>query len=168
MVVWLSLSWLLLVTLIWLRVVLSRDFTLKDIINLHPSATPYPGGFKCFTCEDAEDNYSCNRWAPDQYCPKDTRFCYTRHQMNSGGESMSVTKRCAARDECASTGCVEQGGYMVCISCCEGNICNLPVPWNLTMAVFSTKSLLNQESRVHPSCATSFSIFIIIFTLNLP
>lgn len=35
-------------------------------------ATPHPGGFKCFTCEDAEDNYSCNRWAPDKYCPRGT------------------------------------------------------------------------------------------------
>lgn len=35
-----------------------------------PTATPHPGGFKCFTCEDAADNYECNRWAPDVYCPK--------------------------------------------------------------------------------------------------
>lgn len=33
-------------------------------------ATPYPGGFKCFTCEKAADNYECNRWAPDIYCPR--------------------------------------------------------------------------------------------------
>ncbi|KAL7890757.1 hypothetical protein AOLI_G00002330 [Acnodon oligacanthus] len=87
MVIWLRLSWLLLVTLTsdWLRVVLSRDFTLKDIINLHPSATPYPGGFKCFTCEDADDNYSCNRWAPDQYCPEEADsvmfLILQRHQI---------------------------------------------------------------------------------------
>lgn len=34
------------------------------------AATPYPGGFKCFTCEKAADNYECNRWAPDIYCPR--------------------------------------------------------------------------------------------------
>lgn len=33
-------------------------------------ATPYPHGFKCFTCEKAADNYECNRWAPDVYCPR--------------------------------------------------------------------------------------------------
>ncbi|XP_066519612.1 ly6/PLAUR domain-containing protein 6-like [Hoplias malabaricus] len=167
MVLWLSLTSLFLVTLLsdWLRAVRSRDFTLKDIIKLHPSATPFPGSFKCFTCEDAEDNYSCNRWAPDQYCPKDTRFCYTRHQMTAGGESVSVTKRCVARDECASAGCVEQEGHMVCVSCCEGNICNLPVPWNHTMAIFSPKSLLNRESSVCPGCSASICVFVTIFTL---
>uniref|UniRef100_A0A8D2M2B6 Uncharacterized protein n=1 Tax=Zonotrichia albicollis TaxID=44394 RepID=A0A8D2M2B6_ZONAL len=35
----------------------------------YPS-TPYPHGFKCFTCEKASDNYECNRWAPDVYCPR--------------------------------------------------------------------------------------------------
>ncbi|XP_071602474.1 ly6/PLAUR domain-containing protein 6 [Heliangelus exortis] len=47
-----------------------RDFTVKDIVYLHPSTTPYPQGFKCFTCERAADNYECNRWAPDVYCPR--------------------------------------------------------------------------------------------------
>ncbi|XP_010292881.1 PREDICTED: ly6/PLAUR domain-containing protein 6-like, partial [Phaethon lepturus] len=47
-----------------------RDFTVKDIVYLHPSTTPYPHGFKCFTCEKAADNYECNRWAPDVYCPR--------------------------------------------------------------------------------------------------
>ncbi|XP_007257605.3 ly6/PLAUR domain-containing protein 6 [Astyanax mexicanus] len=164
MVLWFSLTWFLLVTLlsVKLRAVLSHDFTLKDIIKLHSSATPYPGGFKCFTCEEAEDNYSCNRWAPDHFCPKNTRFCYTRHQMNAGGESVSVTKRCVARDQCVSTGCVEQEGSMVCISCCEGNICNLPVPWNQTMAIFSTSYPLNQENRLCPGFKTSLFFFIVV------
>ncbi|XP_038607475.1 ly6/PLAUR domain-containing protein 6 isoform X2 [Tachyglossus aculeatus] len=48
----------------------SKEFTVKDIVYLHPSTTPYPGGFKCFTCEKATDNYDCNRWAPDVYCPR--------------------------------------------------------------------------------------------------
>lgn len=41
-------------------------------MSLSSAATPHPGGFKCFTCEDAADNYECNRWAPDVYCPKGT------------------------------------------------------------------------------------------------
>lgn len=36
------------------------------------TATPHPGGFKCFTCQNAADNYDCNRWAPDVYCPQGT------------------------------------------------------------------------------------------------
>lgn len=39
-------------------------------VCLSSTATPHPGGFKCFTCQDAADNYECNRWAPDVYCPK--------------------------------------------------------------------------------------------------
>lgn len=38
--------------------------------TLFLSATPFPHGFKCFTCEKAADNYECNRWAPDVYCPR--------------------------------------------------------------------------------------------------
>ncbi|XP_061546688.1 ly6/PLAUR domain-containing protein 6 isoform X1 [Phycodurus eques] len=78
----------------WLRMVQMRDFTIKDIIHLHPSTTPHPRGFKCFTCQDAADNYECNRWAPDVYCPKDTRYCYAVHMMDHLGDSVSVSKRC--------------------------------------------------------------------------
>ncbi|KAF4790967.1 hypothetical protein TURU_135732 [Turdus rufiventris] len=68
-------------------------------------ATPYPRGFKCFTCEKASDNYECNRWAPDVYCPRGTRYCLSQHMMKASGESVSVTKRCVALEECLSTGC---------------------------------------------------------------
>ncbi|TNN32658.1 Ly6/PLAUR domain-containing protein 6 [Liparis tanakae] len=69
---WPTVAWVLLMTNAadWLKTVHSRDFSMTDIIRLHPSTTPHPGGFKCFTCEDAKDNYDCNRWAPDVYCPK--------------------------------------------------------------------------------------------------
>ncbi|GAB1286326.1 Ly6/PLAUR domain-containing protein 6 [Apodemus speciosus] len=69
-----ALAWLLLLSLVadCLKAAHSRDFTVKDIIFLHPSTTPYPGGFKCFTCEKAADNYECNRWAPDIYCPRES------------------------------------------------------------------------------------------------
>ncbi|KAF4080166.1 hypothetical protein AMELA_G00167390 [Ameiurus melas] len=164
----LKLTGLLLGTLLsdWLTAVLSRDFTLADIVQLHLSATPHPGGFKCFTCEDAEDNYSCNRWAPDKYCPRDTEFCYTHHRMNGDGESVSVTKRCVSRDECVSAGCMQHEAHMVCTSCCEGNICNLPVPWNKTEAIFSTNSPLNRVIRVSPGKVASLSIIIIFFMRN--
>ncbi|NXI79799.1 LYPD6 protein, partial [Rhipidura dahli] len=69
------------------------------------SATPYPRGFKCFTCEKASDNYECNRWAPDVYCPRGTRYCFSQHMMKASGESVSVTKRCVGLEECLSTGC---------------------------------------------------------------
>ncbi|KAJ8003675.1 hypothetical protein DPEC_G00150790 [Dallia pectoralis] len=88
-------------------------------------ATPHPGGFKCFTCKDAPDNYECNRWAPDIYCPRDSRYCYTFHEMDTQGGSVSVTKRCVAQDGCRSIGCIDDNreGYKVCTACCEGNIC---------------------------------------------
>uniref|UniRef100_A0A8C0R2E4 LY6/PLAUR domain containing 6 n=1 Tax=Canis lupus dingo TaxID=286419 RepID=A0A8C0R2E4_CANLU len=102
-----ALAWLLLLSLLadCLKAAQSRDFTVKDIVYLHPSTTPYPGGFKCFTCEKAADNYECNRWAPDIYCPRETRYCYTQHTMEVTGNSISVTKRCVPLEECLSTGC---------------------------------------------------------------
>ncbi|XP_053837829.1 ly6/PLAUR domain-containing protein 6-like [Vidua macroura] len=123
----------------------SRDFTAKDIVYLHPSTTPYPHGFKCFTCEKASDNYECNRWAPDVYCPRGTRYCFSQHMMRASGESVSVTKRCVALEECLSTGCtyLRHEEYKVCTSCCEGSICNLPLPRNASDAVFATLSPLS-------------------------
>ncbi|XP_045020060.1 ly6/PLAUR domain-containing protein 6 isoform X1 [Bubalus bubalis] len=116
-------------------------------------ATPYPGGFKCFTCEKAADNYECNRWAPDIYCPRETRYCYTQHTMEVTGNSISVTKRCVPLEDCLSTGCrdSEHEGHKVCTSCCEGNICNLPLPRNETDATFATTSPINQTNG-HPHC----------------
>ncbi|XP_038194081.1 ly6/PLAUR domain-containing protein 6 [Arvicola amphibius] len=152
-----ALAWLLLLSLLadCLKAAQSRDFTVKDIIYLHPSTTPYPGGFKCFTCEKAADNYECNRWAPDIYCPRDTRYCYTQHTMEVTGNSISVTKRCAPLEECLATGCrdSENEGYKICTSCCEGNICNLPLPRNETDATFATTSPINQTNG-HPRCVS--------------
>ncbi|XP_028998450.1 ly6/PLAUR domain-containing protein 6 [Betta splendens] len=138
----------------WLRPCDSRDFTMKDIVQLHPSTTPHPGAFKCFTCQDAADNYECNRWAPDVYCPQGTRYCYTRHMMDDHGDSVSVTKHCASVDGCLFTGCVDAAydGYQVCSSCCEGNICNVLVPRNESSAVFSSTSpLLSSSGRLRPA-----------------
>ncbi|XP_065808331.1 ly6/PLAUR domain-containing protein 6 [Labrus bergylta] len=165
---WPAVAWILLMTSIadWLKTVQSRDFTMTDIILLHPSTTPHPGGFKCFTCEDAADNYECNRWAPDVYCPKDAKYCYTRHTMDTNGESVSVTKRCATSQDCLYTGCddVPDSAERVCSSCCEGNICNVLVPRNQSSAVFSSTShLVSSGRRLLPtmlSCVIiSHSIF---------
>ncbi|XP_071320968.1 ly6/PLAUR domain-containing protein 6-like isoform X2 [Trachinotus anak] len=153
---WPVVAWVLLMTNIadWLKPVQSRDFTMKDIIQLHPSTTPHPGAFKCFTCENAADNYECNRWAPDVYCPKDTRYCYTHHVMDIHGDSVSVTKRCTTLEDCLLAGCadVNYNGYWVCSSCCEGNICNVLVPRNESSAVFSSTSpLVSSSRRLHPA-----------------
>ncbi|KAJ8351593.1 hypothetical protein SKAU_G00230690 [Synaphobranchus kaupii] len=166
---WPIVAWVLLLALIadWLTTTHSRDFTVKDIIYLHPSTTPYPGGFKCFTCENTTDNYDCNRWAPDVYCPRETRYCYTRHKMDFEGDSLSVTKRCVALEECLSTGCtdVDHEGNKVCTACCEGNICNLPLPRNETDAVFATTSPINRTSQLAQSQALSCFIAIIILLI---
>ncbi|KAG8430935.1 hypothetical protein GDO86_019719 [Hymenochirus boettgeri] len=128
----------------------SRDFTVQDIVFLYPSTTPYPGGFKCFTCEKAPDNYECNRWAPDIYCPRETKYCYSQHIMDASGESLSVTKRCSPLAHCLNTGCRDStNNQRVCTSCCEGNICNLALPRNETNAIFSTTSPLNSSQRLH-------------------
>ncbi|CAH6788623.1 Lypd6 [Phodopus roborovskii] len=116
-----ALAWLLLLSLLadCLKAAQSRDFTVKDIIYLHPS---------------------------------NTRYCYTQHIMEVTGNSISVTKRCVPLEECLSTGCRDsEQGHKICTSCCEGNICNLPLPRNETDATFATTSPINQTNW-HPHC----------------
>ncbi|XP_023617991.1 ly6/PLAUR domain-containing protein 6 isoform X3 [Myotis lucifugus] len=119
-----ALAWLLLLSLLadCLKAAQSRDFTVKDIIYLHPSKT---------------------------------RYCYTQHTMEVTGNSISVTKRCVPLEECLSTGCRDSGheGHKVCTSCCEGNICNLPLPRNETDATFATTSPINQTNG-QPHCVS--------------
>ncbi|KAK5600343.1 hypothetical protein CRENBAI_026820 [Crenichthys baileyi] len=163
---WPAMAWILMLMSVseLMKTAQSRDFTMKDIIHLHPSTTPHPGGFKCFTCQDAADNYECNRWAPDVYCPKDTRYCYTLHMMNNHGDSVSVTKRCATVENCRFTGCVNitHNDFQVCTSCCEGNICNVLVPRNDSSAVFSsTAPLVSSGRRLHPAAQRYFILIIV-------
>ncbi|KAF3706256.1 Ly6/PLAUR domain-containing protein 6 Precursor [Channa argus] len=161
---WPTVARVLLLTTIadWLKAAQSRDFTMKDIILLHPSTTPHPGAFKCFTCQDAADNYECNRWAPDVYCPKGAKYCYTQHTMAKNGDSVSVTKRCVTMEDCLFAGCVMSNSYQVCSSCCEGNICNLLVPRNDSSAVFSSASPLASSSRrLHPAVLSFIISFFI-------
>ncbi|KAM3916459.1 ly6/PLAUR domain-containing protein 6 [Leptodactylus fuscus] len=166
---WPAVAWVLLFSHVadWLQSVHARDFTVQDIVFLYPSTTPYPGGFKCFTCEKAKDNYECNRWAPDVYCPRDTRYCYSQHIMDALGESLSVTKSCASLEQCLNTGCRESSpqGYKICTSCCEGNICNMAVPRNETDSIFVTTSPLNHSQRHCPHSATY--LLCLVFTIWL-
>lgn len=48
--------------------------------------------------------------------PADTKYCHTLHVMDTRGESVSVTKRCVALDDCLLAGCAEitDSGYRVC------------------------------------------------------
>ncbi|XP_061745618.1 ly6/PLAUR domain-containing protein 6-like [Nerophis ophidion] len=146
-----------------LQMVQMRDFSMKDIIHLHPSTTPHPGGFKCFTCQDAADNYECNRWAPDVYCPQDSRYCYTTHVMDRHGNSISVTKRCVPPEACLLTGCADDHdvGRQVCSSCCRGNICNVALPRNHSAALFSSTSPLASAAAARRHARTSSDVIII-------
>ncbi|XP_038607477.1 ly6/PLAUR domain-containing protein 6 isoform X4 [Tachyglossus aculeatus] len=94
----------------------SKEFTVKDIVYLHPSKA---------------------------------RYCYTQHTMAASGNSVSVTKRCVALEDCLSTGCVdsEVEGHKVCTACCQGNICNLPLPRNASDATFATTSPISRAGR---------------------
>ncbi|XP_012674845.1 ly6/PLAUR domain-containing protein 6 [Clupea harengus] len=166
---WPAVAWVIITMVIadWMETAHTRDFTENDIIYLHPSTTPYPGGFKCFTCEEAQDNYECNRWAPDLYCPKDARYCYTQHEINLDGNTVSVTKRCVALNDCLSTGCADTDheGHRVCTACCEGNICNLPLPRNESDAIFATTSPLSSAPR--PPASHSLLTLTLTLTLTL-
>ncbi|MGH0142114.1 UNVERIFIED_CONTAM: hypothetical protein FKN15_041288 [Acipenser sinensis] len=144
---WPAVAWVLVLSLIadWLKAVHSREFTVQDIIYLHPSTTPYPGGFKCFTCENASDNYECNRWAPDVYCPQTTRYCFTRHKMDSSGESLSVTKRCVALEDCLSTGCTQPNH--------EGQEPALPGSW-VSVVAAAIARVSHAEGSIAPTSAT--------------
>ncbi|NXR23914.1 LPD6B protein, partial [Cinclus mexicanus] len=112
-----------------------------NFYNIRPplDPTPFPNSFKCFTCDNAADNYNCNRWAEDRWCPASARYCLTAHLFTALGESTSVTKKCATGDECHLVGCHRHGdsGHTECVSCCEGMICNVEIPTNATNAVFA-------------------------------
>ncbi|NWV64753.1 LPD6B protein, partial [Malurus elegans] len=109
--------------------------------NVRPplDPTPFPNSFKCFTCDNAVDNYNCNRWAEDRWCPQSARYCLTVHLFTAQGQSTSVTKKCATGEECHLVGCQQRGdsGHTECVSCCEGMICNVEIPTNATNAVLA-------------------------------
>ncbi|XP_062972645.1 ly6/PLAUR domain-containing protein 6B [Elgaria multicarinata webbii] len=108
-------------------------------VRLPVDPTPFPSSFKCFTCDNVVDNYNCNRWAEDKWCPLNTQYCLTVHHFTNYGRSTSVTKKCATREECHFVGCrhYREATSTECISCCEGMICNVDIPTNHTNAVFA-------------------------------
>nr|XP_048282224.1 ly6/PLAUR domain-containing protein 6B [Myodes glareolus]XP_048282225.1 ly6/PLAUR domain-containing protein 6B [Myodes glareolus]XP_048282226.1 ly6/PLAUR domain-containing protein 6B [Myodes glareolus] len=112
-----------------------------NFYNVRPplDPTPFPNSFKCFTCENAGDNYNCNRWAEDKWCPQDTQYCLTVHHFTSHGRSTSITKKCASKNECHFVGCrhSRDSEHTECRSCCEGMVCNIELPTNHTNAVFA-------------------------------
>ncbi|XP_033020352.1 ly6/PLAUR domain-containing protein 6B [Lacerta agilis] len=124
--------------------IVSNNWILAKNINFHNvrlpvDPTPFPSSFKCFTCDNVVDNYNCNRWAEDKWCPQNTEYCLTAHHFTSHGRSISVTKKCATREECRFVGCRHhrETSHTECISCCEGMICNVDIPTNHTNAVFA-------------------------------
>ncbi|NXK70160.1 LPD6B protein, partial [Sylvietta virens] len=103
--------------------ILSGNWVSAENINFYNvrlplDPTPFPNSFKCFTCDNAVDNYNCNRWAEDRWCPE---------------------SECATGEECHLAGCHRRGdsGHTECVSCCEGMICNVEIPTNATNAVFA-------------------------------
>ncbi|XP_048390847.2 ly6/PLAUR domain-containing protein 6B [Stegostoma tigrinum] len=143
------------------------DCTFGRNVNFHNvrppiSPTPFPNSFKCFTCNNALNNYECNRWAEDKWCPQHTEYCLTVHRFTSRGRSESVSKRCVSKLECYSVGCrhIRKFGHTECTSCCEGMICNIDVPTNHTNAVLVVKQL-----RRFPSSASNRVLSISWITL---
>ncbi|XP_014749735.1 PREDICTED: ly6/PLAUR domain-containing protein 6B-like, partial [Sturnus vulgaris] len=94
--------------------------------------TPFPNSFKCFTCDKAVDNYNCNRWAEDRWCPA----------------VFAVLQVCKKTE--ASRALLSE-----CVSCCEGMICNVGIPTNATNAVFAVLQAHRTAggSRALPSLA---------------
>ncbi|XP_012274489.2 uncharacterized protein LOC105696522 [Orussus abietinus] len=96
----------------------------------------------CYTCVNVSDNQMCNEWAIDTPCSAAGRdFCRSLHILDSRGNSVLVSKRCASSEECgpASVGCVPVDTQKICISCCDVSYCNVESPTNATNAVFSRK-----------------------------
>ncbi|XP_067266187.1 ly6/PLAUR domain-containing protein 6B isoform X1 [Chanodichthys erythropterus] len=137
-----------------------------DFYNLMPAveATPYPKSFKCFTCEQASDNYSCNRWAEDVWCPQNTQYCMTIHHFNHHGKTKFVTKRCAVHEECQLSGCRHhKNTHHECVSCCEGMVCNVELPTNHSNAVFALRQTHNSAA---PTFRTWDSLILLIPALT--
>ncbi|XP_028927370.1 ly6/PLAUR domain-containing protein 6B isoform X5 [Ornithorhynchus anatinus] len=133
--------------------VFAENWALAKNINFYSvkpplDPTPFPNSFKCFTCDRAADNYNCNRWAEDKWCPPSAQYCMTVHHFTNHGRSTSVTKKCASKSDCHFVGCQhhQESGRTECRSCCEGMICNIEVPTNHTNAVLVVLPALRASS----------------------
>ncbi|XP_030643400.1 ly6/PLAUR domain-containing protein 6B [Chanos chanos] len=137
-----------------------------NFYNVRPpvDATPYPKSFKCFTCEQASDNYNCNRWAEDKWCAQDTQYCMVIHHFNHHGRTKFVTKRCATQKDCQRVGCRHHrdNHHIECISCCEGMACNVEVPTNHSNAVFAMR---RASSAAAPTARTWTAVSLLSFLL---
>ncbi|XP_077176222.1 ly6/PLAUR domain-containing protein 6B isoform X1 [Paroedura picta] len=133
-------------------------------VRLPVDPTPFPSSFKCFTCDNVVDNYNCNRWAEDKWCPRNTQYCLTVHHFTSHGMSASVTKKCATGEECRFVGCRHhrETGHMECVSCCEGMICNVDLPTNHTNAIFAVV----HARRTSSSSRTAVSMPLLVSVLT--
>ncbi|KAJ8247111.1 hypothetical protein GJAV_G00258870 [Gymnothorax javanicus] len=142
-----------------------------NFYNIVPpaDATPFPRSFKCFTCEHASDNYSCNRWAEDKWCPENTQFCMTVHHFTSRGKTTSVTKRCVSREDCYSVGCQHHRdvGHTECISCCEGMACNVEVPTNHSTAVFAMRQAPSSSASPNKAWRTLFLLVVVLAVFSV-
>ncbi|XP_075037018.1 ly6/PLAUR domain-containing protein 6B [Mixophyes fleayi] len=155
-------------------VIVLKCSTFAKHVNFHNvrpplDPTPFPNSFKCFTCEKSIDNYNCNRWAEDKWCPSNTHYCKTVHHFTSHGKSKSVTKKCATREECHKVGCHHHrdSGHTECISCCDGMICNVDIPTNNTNAVFNVmrshwKSDAHRVAALVPVVGAAMLILVIL------
>ena len=65
-------------------------------------------------------------------------------------------------DSCVGVSIVVQ----VCTACCEGNICNIPLPWNETEAIFSYTSPLSGSAGLSRSYALTFCPPLLAFLLS--
>ncbi|XP_050195674.1 ly6/PLAUR domain-containing protein 6B [Myiozetetes cayanensis] len=141
-----------------------------NFYNVRPplDPTPFPDSFKCFTCENAEDNYSCNRWAEDRWCPESTQYCLTAHLFTDLGKSTSVTKKCATGEECHWVGCHRHGdsGHTECVSCCEGMICNVEIPTNATNAVFAVLHARRTSGGSRRTVSVAVLLSLVVLTLS--
>ncbi|NWY32791.1 LPD6B protein, partial [Pheucticus melanocephalus] len=118
--------------------ILSGHWAAAENINFHNirpplDPTPFPNSFKCFTCDNAVDNYNCNRWAEDRWCP----------EINYR-ELMTLLSQ------------------QECVSCCEGMICNVEIPTNATNAVFAVLQARRAAagSRALPSLVTLLPLLV--------
>ncbi|XP_041834459.1 ly6/PLAUR domain-containing protein 6 isoform X3 [Melanotaenia boesemani] len=131
---WPTVAWILFLTTICdqLKTIQSRDFTMKDIVLLHPSNTRY-----CYTLHMMDkhgDSVSVSK------------RCATLENCRFTG-CMELT---------------DNGYQQVCTSCCEGNICNVLVPRNNSSAIFSSTSpLVSSSRRLRPAAMLLFIIIMI-------
>ncbi|XP_026529280.1 ly6/PLAUR domain-containing protein 6B [Notechis scutatus] len=135
-----------------------------NFYNVEVDPTPFPSSFKCFTCDNVIDNFNCNRWAEDKWCPRNTQYCLTIHHFTSHGRSLSVTKQCATREECHFVGCHHhrETSHTECVSCCEGMICNVDVPTNHTNAVFVVLHARKTSGGSRQTISISLLVILII------